>query len=144
MKKRPTSVSIIAWIIAIETSVSFFAAIGLAITGLHNPATAQWIQQRLASHDPILIKYLMTFAGVPIGFACGIGMLKGYNWSRVFYAGWWAIRVCTFIIFSIISSFKIKIPIGSVMFGIWVYLLFRPDANEYFCPKVEGTSQNNI
>lgn len=130
MRKRPTSVSVIAWILIIKSGMSLI--MGTVI--LNNPKGKEIIAKSLLS-VPLL--YTILYVGILITIVSGIGMLKGKNWARILYVVW---SVINFSISFATSPMKpIFIP-GVVLFGVITFFLFRPKANDYFS-STEAASQ---
>ena len=126
MKERPTSITVVSWILII----SGVLALIMNIVNIYNPM-AQEMAQKLMSKSPIPanIQYIMTYAGLLITLVCGIAMLKGKNWARLLYVGW---SVAGFLIAMVTSPLKTILIPGIIFFLIIAFFLFRPKANEYF------------
>jgi len=73
--KRPTSVSVISWFLIVSGVVTLL----IGWVGMSNPMA----QEAMAMNPlPLSAQYVMMFAGLVVTLVCGIGMLKGMNWSR--------------------------------------------------------------
>jgi hypothetical protein len=122
MKKRPTSVTVIAWILIVLGAISIIAT---AI--MHDNPTAVALMSK--SPLPVSIQYALTYFGSLVMVVSGVAMLMGHNWGRLLYVGW---SVIGFVIGIITSPAKMAMIPGLVIFLILVFFLFRPKANEYF------------
>jgi hypothetical protein len=122
MTNRPTSITVIAWIL-----------IGMGALGL--------LQVPLLTNDPrhqeylakipvpIPIQYAITIGGAIADVVCGYFMLRGRNWSRYVFV------VSSVIVFAFaLATSPIKIVMIPGMIGLLVimYFLFRPPASAFF------------
>lgn len=129
MKKRPTSVTIIAWILIVLGALSV-----VTTTVMTNNPTAVALMSK--SPLPVSVQYGISYFGSLVMVVSGIAMLKGQNWARWLYIGW---SVIGFIIGVATSPAKIAMIPGFVVFLIIAFFLFRPRANDYFA-KVEAVA----
>ncbi|MGC2423430.1 MAG: hypothetical protein WA666_03635 [Nitrospirota bacterium] len=129
MKKRPISISIIAWYLIATSPLALF----FAVRGFNDPAVKQLMSQ---NPMPIPVQYFQLLSSLLISFVCGIAMLKGRNWSRYLYVIWGAIG---FIIGIVITPFKVMMIPGILILLVVVFFLFRPKANEFFRPGPDET-----
>lgn len=120
--KRPTSVSVIAWILIVMAVITLV----VASTNLHNPLANQL---RAMDPIPVPLQFAIEYAGLVITFVAGIAMLKGHNWGRWVYVIWSIIAI---VVGFATSPIKPAIIPGLVLFLIFVFFLFRPTANAYF------------
>jgi hypothetical protein len=130
MKKRPTSISIIAWYFIVSSPLGLL----FSVKGFNDPTVKHMMGQ---NPIPIPVQYFLTCIGLVITFVCGIAMLKGRDWSRVLYVSWSGI---IFIMYLVISPFKIMMIPGILFLLVIAFFLFRPKANEFFRPNPEETS----
>jgi len=110
MNKRPHSV----------TAVSFvFAAAGVIGLAYHLTEFKAW--HRL-QYDDLWVCLVRLIAVV-----CGVYMLRGSNWARWLAVVWIAYHV-------ILSGFHSvdELAVHSVLFAVFAYVLFRPEATKYF------------
>jgi len=121
MKKRPKSVTVIAWI------VIGWGILALPATFLLLTPEAQSLMQR--SPIPLPIQYAMQVSGGLVSIVTGIVMLKGLNWGRLFYVIWNAV---TLVIVLATAPAKAGVVPGLLLFLVVAFVLFRPAANEYF------------
>jgi hypothetical protein len=122
MMKRPTSVTVIAWIILV---CSVFALFGSIFT-INNPMARELMAK---SPVPLSAQYVITFAGLLISIVSGIFMLKGANWARMLYIIWGAIG---FVFALGTSPAKLMLIPGFLVYAIFVFFLLRPKASAYF------------
>ncbi len=97
--------------------------------------------KQIMSQSPITFAvqyfYFMVFFHLIVNFVSGIGMLKGWNWSRFLYIIW---SVISFIIGMFTSPFKIMMIPGILIFFVAAFFLLSPKANKFFQPDAEETS----
>ncbi len=122
MKKRPTSVTVIAWILIVIGALSLVAT----LLTMNNPMTKDLMMR---SPVPLPVQYIMMYVALAVSITSGIGMLKGFGWSRLLYVGW---SVIAFSFSLATSPMKAALIPGIVLFAVVVFFLFRPAANEYF------------
>jgi hypothetical protein len=122
MKKRPTPVTVVAWILIV---VGISSLVAMTLT-LNNPATLDLMSRSLL---PISLQYVLAYAGFLVTIVSGIVMLKGRNWGRLLYVVWSAIGS---LIGLATSPLKLAMIPGIVVFLIFTFFLFRPSANAYF------------
>jgi hypothetical protein len=120
--KRPTSISVIAWILIVVAIISLISS---AIS-LNNPMAKALMAKSLL---PISLQYVMLYAGLIVQIVSAIAMLKGQNWARFLYVIW---SVIGSIIGIATSPMKAAMIPGIVIFIVIAFFLFRPKANEYF------------
>src|SRR5690348_8988779 len=122
MEKRPTSLTIIAWIMIIS---GVFALIGTFMQA-RNPIVVRMVAQ---SPLPMWAHIASGVIGGIVTLIAGYGVLKGYPWSRWLYVGWSIIA----IIFSAVTVPIISILALSLLFLLVIgFFLFRPPANAWF------------
>ena len=134
MKKRPTSITVIAWILIVMCGISLITS----TISLNNP-----MAKELMSRSPISIpiQYAMMYVGLLIILISGIAMLKGQNWARLLYVIW---SIIGFVIGIATSPMKAAMIPGFVVFLIIAFFLFRPKANEYFAGTgVQSDAESN-
>ena len=122
MGKRPTSITVIAWILIVTGGVSLITS----SISLNSPMIKEIMSR---SPIPIPVQYAMMYIGLLVSIVSGIGMLKKQNWARFLYVIWGAIG---FLIGLFTSPMKMALIPGLLFFAIIVFFLFRPGANEYF------------
>lgn len=122
MEKRPTSISVIAWILIVTGGISLISSTVM----INNPIARDMMAK---SPIPISIQYAMMYVGLLISITSGVGMLKKQNWSRFLYVIWSAIG---FLISLLTSPMKMALIPGLIFFIIIAIFLFRPGANKYF------------
>ncbi|HEY8096725.1 MAG TPA: hypothetical protein VIE65_11635 [Methylobacter sp.] len=122
MNKRPTSVTVISWILIVTCLISLVAS---ALT-INNP-----MSKELMTHNalPIPAQIAILFIGLFISITCGIAMLQGKGWGRTLYTGWSAIGI---IIGLINSPMKLMMIPSYVFLAIIFFFLYRPHVTEYF------------
>ena len=110
MRKRPVSVTVLSWI---------YIAVGVGGIAAH----AREINPHRPFEQDLVWAVLVSMAAV----ISGAFMLRGSNWARWLAVAWIAFHV-------ILSAFHSvqQTVVHAVMLAVFVYLLFRPVANEYF------------
>lgn len=128
MTTRPTSVTVIAWILIVTGAISL-----ISTTIMFNNAMVRDLMSQ--SPIPIPIQYALTYTGLLISIICGTAFLKGCNWARLLYVIWCAVN---FVISFTTSPLKWAMVPGLVVYMIIVFLLFRPKVTDYFSPTEPG------
>lgn len=122
MNKRPTSITVIAWIMLVSAAFSLLAS----IFTFHNPV----VQEIMTKNQiPVPVQYLILLAGLTISILSAIFMLRGANWARLLYIYWTA--VSSVIGFFTSPAKPMLIP-GLLLYLIVVFFLLRPKASAYF------------
>lgn len=122
MNKRPTSLTIIAWILIVIGGISIISTAVM----IDNPAVMELMRK---SPLPIPLQYAMNFFGLLVMVVSGVGLLKGHNWARFLYVGWSAVG---FVIGLATSPLKAALLPSLVFLVVVAFFLFRKKANDYF------------
>jgi len=122
MNKRPTSVTVIAWILIVIAPLSAISS----TFGLQNP-TARELMAR--SPIPVPIQIAILYAGLLVTLVSGIAFLKGQNWARYLYVGW---GIVGFIVGFATSPMKFSMIPGFIFFLVIAFFLFRTKATRFF------------
>jgi hypothetical protein len=122
---RPTSVSVVAWILVVTSGISLFAS----TLALNNPMGRELMAYNLL---PIPVQFALLYAGILFTVVAGIAMLKGMNWGRFLYVIW---SIVGFLVGFTTSPLKAAMIPSLVVFGIFTFFLFRPKAEAYFSGK---------
>lgn len=125
MKRRPTSVTVVAWILIVIAAINLISS----AVSFNNPMVRELMAK---SPVPIPVQYIMLFVGLTVTLVSGVGMLKGQNWARMLYVIWSAIGM---IIGLATSPMKAMLIPGLLVVLIFVFFLFRPNANKYFATE---------
>lgn len=122
MTTRPTSVTVIAWII-ITTSCLSVVSVPFAV---NNPMAQELMAK---SPIPISMQYGISSLGLIISISAGAFMLKGANWARILYLGW-----CAFgLVFGFLASpLKLMLILGGLIYVVFAFFLLAPKASAYF------------
>lgn len=126
MKHRPSTITVISWAFIALGAITFVAAL-LPLFGIGSSEGSAV----LTSHG--LVDLILVLVVRLLAVVCGVFMLYGYNWARWLLIAWMGFHV----IISIGGS-AFVIIVHSVIFIVVLYLLFRPDASEYF--RNDGTT----
>ncbi|MGH9883565.1 MAG: hypothetical protein ACRD6N_19240 [Pyrinomonadaceae bacterium] len=110
MNKRPRSITVISWIFIAVGSIAL-------LYHLSELRAQRWSEQGLVW--VCFVRFLAVLSGV--------FMLRGFNWARWLLVVWLAYHV-------ILSAFHspFEVVMHSLLFGVVVYFLFRPQASAYF------------
>jgi len=131
MKKRPLSVTIIAWFLIVMGGMSLILIIEMiSDTNVRDSMSRSTI--------PIPVQYAMSYISMSIMIVSGIAILKKCNWARFLYVVWSTIG---FVHGLITSPMKAMMIPGLVVFMVTTFFLFRPNANEYFLPLDSALSR---
>ena len=118
---QPVGVSVVAILLLIGALFNLISIVLL----YSSPEIWDFIDQ--STHSvPALIFLVLVNAGLSL--ACGIGMLKGRNWARLLYFGFMPVL----IMLAVLNGFRITMLIGIATYIIFVIVLTRRDAVEYF------------
>jgi hypothetical protein len=118
MTQRPTSITVVAWILILSAAAILIFQIAI----LKNP-----VARELTAENPA--GSIRFYAGLTLTLVCGVGILKGMRWARLLYVIWGAGRIVIDIALSVPAE---MIFLGLPMFLVFSFLLFRPNANRYF------------
>ena len=122
MKPRPTSITVISWILIVTGSITLITT---AAT-LNNPVVKELMGR---NPIPISIQYAMLYGGLLVTIISGFAMLRGHNWGRLLYVIWSAVGS---VIGLATTPMKMAILPGLVFYVVIVFFLFRPKANQFF------------
>jgi len=131
MNKRPTSITIIAWYLII--AACFFFIYFTAV--FQDPAVRGSMSKESL---PFSFQMIITYLGLFISLVSGIGFLKRQNWARFLYCGWCVIGS---IIGFAASPLRLTALLGSALYLLVIFFLFRPKAKAYFLSKEELTEK---
>ena len=123
---RPTSVTIITWLLIAMCAVNLLA-MG---TGYWIPA-AQNLFARSGNSDAV--HTVSGILGLLATSVCAAFMLRGANWARWLYLAWVSIGVVAIIFFA--SSWLYVLP-GAIKTLVIGYFLTRRDANLFFTHRL--------
>jgi len=132
MRTRPTSITVIAWILILLGGISLVTmtiVINSAMIDkvmIDNPAARELISK---SPIPVPVQYAMSYAGLLVMLVSGAAMLKGQNWGRWLYVVGTAAGALIGVMTSPLKEAMIP---GFVFFVVVTFFLFRPNANKYF------------
>ena len=129
VSNRPTSVTAISWFLIAMGTISLLGALFV----MNNPQAAV---QMARTPIPIPIQYAMSFGGTLVMVVSGAAMLLGQNWGRFLYVIW---SGCGFLVGLITSPTKLLLIPGGLIYLIFVMILFRRTANEFFSPSKVST-----
>jgi hypothetical protein len=122
MRTRPTSITVIAWILILMGGLSVVTTTVM----IDNPVVRELMSK---SPIPVSVQYAMTYVGLVVMLVSGVAMLMGQNWGRWLYVVGTALG---FVIGILTSPLKGAMIPGFVIFVVVTFFLFRPKANTYF------------
>ena len=123
MKVRPTSVTVIAWLLIVLGAVK----LPWTLTFRYDPTIKELMARN--SSLPIPVQYFDLYVSLLMAIVSGIAMLKGQNWGRLLYVIGSLIGLLLLFATSPMRPILILAPVPTL---IIVFFLFRPDANRYF------------
>lgn len=124
MRKRPTSITVIAWYLIITGCI---ATITSAVN--INNGLVKWIMEE--NPMPIPIQYAIIGVGLLVTLISGLGLFKGWNWARILYAAWGVVEFSIGMM-TMPPFLKLSLVPGFTVFSVVVFFMFRPKANEFF------------
>ena len=136
--KRPTFLSVIAWILITMSGLSLITITLSLNMSLNDPMMRELLSK---SPIPIPLQIAITYVGILITIVSGVAILKGQNWARFLYVGW---SVIGFVIGLLTNPMKVAMIPGLVIFVVIAFFLFRPKANEYFSTKETASSAKGV
>jgi hypothetical protein len=122
MKTRPTSVTVIVWILLVTNALSLLGS----MMAINNPATQELMAK---SPLPIPLQYVVLYLGLSLSTLCAVCMLRAANWARLLYIGWGGIELLILLLTSPVKPMLIP---AILMYSIFVFFLLRPKAAAYF------------
>jgi hypothetical protein len=123
--KRPTSVTVIGWLLIVTSIVSVVTS----YFSLDNPMAQELMAKNLL---PLSVQYAMLFGGLVITVIAGAAMLKGLTWGRTLYIAW---SVLGLVVGLFTSPVKVVVIPGAVLLAVIAFFLYRPKAAAYFSPR---------
>jgi hypothetical protein len=127
MTKRPTSISVISWILIVTGGISLITTTAM----INNPV----VQDLMAKNPiPVPVQYAMSYIGLLVTIGSAVAMLKGANWARYLYVIW---NLVGFVIGIATSPMKAAMIPSLVVFLVIAFFLFRPKATAFFVPHEE-------
>jgi hypothetical protein len=131
MNKRPTSITVIAWISIIMGGLFLIWITISLIKGLISP-----------SQTSPLIEYALMYAGALSYLVSGIAILRAQNWARFLFVIW---QVIYFTIRMVRIPFTTSmIPAVFIFLITPAFFLFRPRANDYFAGREAKEGKSKI
>ena len=123
MQSRPTSLTVVCWILIV---LGPLAILPLFMGTMDDPHVVELMNK---SPFSISVQYALMCLGALVTSGSGVMMLYRQNWARLLYVGW---NILGIIIGLTTSPIKIMLLPGIVVFAIIAFFLFRPAANAYF------------
>ncbi len=134
MKIRPTSVTVIGWILVVTTL--------LAIPGMLWSLDASQVRAVMAESPlPIAVQWAIKIVGLAIALVCGYFILQRKNWARWLYVGWMPVQLAYSLS---LHAFRMLTILHGVFWSlIVIYFLFRAPANQFFARDAADDSIQN-
>jgi hypothetical protein len=127
MKRRPTSVTVIAWILLVLNGIYLVAS----FVTIHDQESRSFMASSVV---PEKLQYGVLYAGFGVEILCAIFMLRGANWARILYIGWRGAQ----LLFLQLTFPDMILPLPwLVMYAVFVFLLTRPREKAYFTQPIE-------
>jgi hypothetical protein len=131
MNKRPTSLTVIAWILIVAGLISL-----INIFVVWSQQTAQVKEMMKSAPMLFNLKFMLSnYITILVLWISGIGILKRQNWARFLYLVYGIIGLIKIIIFFASKPLTPIIIPMIILFLIVVFFLFRPKANDYFAGR---------
>ena len=130
MRTRPTSITVVAWILILMGGISLVTTTLVMNSAMINNPAVQDLMSK--SPIPVPVQYAMTYVALLVMLVSGIAILKGQNWGRWLYVVGTALG---FLIGIITSPLKSAMIPGFVVFVVVAFFLFRSKANKYFADQ---------
>ena len=127
MIKRPRSITFLSGLFILLGLV----ALPLSLLPPVNTADIQAMSEFKSQHP---LQYSLRYLGPILVSACGLFLLRGFNWARWLLVVWVGLHVVLGFIHSPLSAM-----VHTSLFALITYFLFRPDASSYFLRR-RGTS----
>ena len=127
-KKRPTSVTVIAWII--------LASNGITMVCMPLASTMPEVQDAYEKMGmSVAVAMFWVVVGGAIGIASAIAMLNGLNWGRLLYLIFSPISI---VLGWIIYGFRPSSIPSVIVYIVFLLFLMGPDASKYFGGRVSA------
>lgn len=123
---RPTSITIIAWMIIATSGVN---ALMMLFVEFHPPAQERLYRALADSPIPVPAQIFLGFLGLAISIVCALYMLKGAGWARVVYLSWGVVGLLAGIVN--LGSVQRMLP-GAAILAATAFFLTRKTANAFF------------
>lgn len=120
-KKRPTSVTVIAWIIIVTNGLSFVTMLTYTMPEVQRALEAAGMSVAIAT--------LWTAVGGAIGVVSGIAILKGLNWGRLLYLCFAPISI---VLGWLLYGFRPTHVLTVIFYIVVLVFLTRPAASTFF------------
>ena len=125
MDKRPLSLSIIGWWLAISAVFGVYSV----LTMQSNPTVMQMIEKAGTS---LAMHQAFSAAGIVVAAICAYGIFKGLPWARVLYIGW---TVVSLAVMAFVLPMVSVLILSVAFFAVIAFFLFRPAANDWFAAR---------
>ncbi len=122
IRKRPTSVTIISWILII------FSVIGLAGTFIEMKSSGYDAALAMGHLPVAFLKVYQLVCGF-VGLLSGVFMLKGAAWARWLYIGWGAFGILVNFVNFGFTLFALP---GLVTYTLLTAVLLRKNSSDFF------------
>lgn len=119
---RPTSVSVISWLLIISAVVE-----GILLDWMRQRGDVRSILGQ--GSIPLDTQLVWIFAGMALTGICGVLILNGLNWARFLYVLQGAAGHTAFLA---TTPFRWIFVPGLLLFAVSLYVLFHPRSNAYF------------
>jgi hypothetical protein len=136
MVYRPTSVTVISWLLIIFGVSSLFCA-AVFVLKPHSDAQKSVTESPL----PIYAQRGMMVGGTVAHLVCGVFMLRGRNWARILFVTWSAIGLS--VNFAT-NHYWFFTALGLSILAIEAFFLFRPAANIFFADNGQNIDPRSL
>ena len=131
MSARPTSITVIAWILIV---LGGFGLLGMLMFAgmMHNPLVQQTLE---ASRVPAPVQLAIGFAGTLVYVVSGVALLLRQGWARYLYAVW-GLASFAYTLYSTPYPSVLFIP-SVVLYLVFLFFLFRKTSRTWFARSGE-------
>lgn len=130
MKRRPVSVTIIAWIAIAFGALTLYSLIAHGTSPLVGGVLTK------AGISPALVSAIRIIS-VPIDLGAGFGLLLGWHLARVTLVAW---RGGVFAVGAVAFFSVLSLAINFAVVAVLAFVLFQPAANAFFTASGGGAS----
>lgn len=124
-RQRPLSVSIVGWLVAIGSWLSY----GFAALLVFNP---ELIEAPVL--NSVVVSVVLSLVAGLIGMVCGAGLLEGANWARQFFIVCQVLGIAAMVSFfqPLLTGWQFAVFGEMTVVVVIVGILTTPAANTYF------------
>lgn len=135
VKKRPTSITVIAWLNIAGGWLSLVAIVAFYIITYYTRIEDPMLEGQRVFDDMSRLWTTMAVSGA-IGVVSGIAILKGLNWGRLLYLCFFPITiVLSWLLYGFHLSHVLSYVLQIILYTVYFVFLTRPVASAFFARK---------